>query len=187
MPIIDCTSPATLTGYTGVDACYQAGGVQALYFTEYDSVNWSSCTISSDVLTAYVMNSGGVFVKVNTDPRNTFYNATYSNEAEVYDILLTGWFKTNTTAQRDSLFSMFGKCLVCHMILNNCSERVIGVDLRGATAADFEVAPLPLQVLRHLDSSGQVGQSKARLEVDWGCEQWNPPIFSTVGESSIPT
>lgn len=187
MPDIVCSLDAIATS----DDCKLRGGIRTLYWCQYTDIDWS--TMAGDPLQfdptnqevlGYTMLGGATFTKVEFDRKNAFYDVTFTEDSDVYAQLITMFFDGKNRDRRNSLQSATLCCnIVAHVFDNTGSERIFGVDWNGT---GFDKQLTSLKVGRHLDSSGQLGQSIARDELDLAGESFYPPLFGAVTESSIP-
>lgn len=171
--------------------CNRRGSIKVLYWTEYANVDWDAMAgnalmfnPTTQTILDYTMVGAGVFKKVEFEPKGSFYDNTYTKDAGVYSLLLTMLFSGKDVTRRNSLMEAVQCCsIVVHAYGYDGKQRVFGVDWDGEA---FQVLPTPLTVTRHLDSSGQLGSSESRDEVDLGGESFYAPLFATVAEADIP-
>lgn len=171
--------------------CNIRGSVKVLYWTQYTNIDWEAMAAdnlqfntTTQTILDYTMVGGAVFKKVEFEPKGSFYDNTYTKEAGVYTNLLTLLFSGKDVTRRNSLMEALQCCsIVIHVYGYDGKQRVFGVDWDGET---FSVLPVPITVTRHLDSSGQLGSSPSRDEVDLGGESFYAPLFATVTEASLP-
>ena len=171
--------------------CKTRGGLSIVYWANYDDIDWETMAgnpanfdpVTCTVL-AYVMNGAAVFKKLTFERKQGFYDFTFTEDADVYEILVTMIFEGKSAVNSKAFRNAIGCCkIVLHIIDNNCIERVVGVEWNGT---GFTQQAKTLRIVRHLDSSGQLGSSKARDEVDIGGESLYPPLYATVTEANIP-
>lgn len=187
MPDITCSLDAITTSTD----CKLRGGIRALYWTQYSNVDWATMVAdplqfdpTNQEVLDYTMVAAAVFTKVEFDRKNAFYDVTFTEDADVYAQLITMFFDGKDRARRNSLQAATLCCdIVAHVYDNNGTQRVFGVDYNGTS---FDKQLTSLKVGRHLDSSGQLGQSKARDELDLSGEAFFAPLFADVDEASIP-
>ena len=118
------------------------------------------------------------------DKKQAFYDFNFSDDADVYEQIITIIFEGKSKANRNAFCRAIQACkLVLHIIDSNCLERVVGVEWNGTV---FDVQTTGLKIGAHRDSSGQRGSSKARDEIDFIGESDCPPLFAEVGEANIP-
>jgi len=122
--------------------------------------------------------------KLTFERKEAFYDFTYTADADVYELLITMFFKAKDSARRNSLQSAITCCNIgMHIYTNDGTQRVVGQDWNGESMDDMLEE---LRITRHLDSSGQLGTSRARDEVDLGGESFFSPLFADVAESELP-
>ena len=185
MPSLDCSSIPTLAGYASEGICDAGAGILRLWVANFSDVDWAASTITAGVITAIAMVATKTFFEVQlNDSKNAFFNATYSEDSRLYEVLATFFLTGGTSGQLDFINSLFNKCLVAYVKLGNCKFRMIGVD---QDEDGIMLPPTPLKVSRHLDSSGQLGDgSSARNEFDLKAEQFGAPLFGTVTADNVP-
>lgn len=180
-----------LDDITTATDCSDKAGIRVLYWAEYSDIDW--VTMAGDpadfdtttrTILDYAMIGGAVFNKVEFERKQAFYDFTYTEDGDEVALLISMLFKGKDNARKNSLDEAVRACnIVAHVFDENGKERVVGVDWDGVT---FKPIIDYLSVGRILDSSGQRGSSKARDEMDLTGAADFLPLFSTVGESSIP-
>lgn len=186
-----CAVSCELTDITSSDDCNIRGGLKTVYWARYSEIDWAAIVASpthwdgaNQTLLQYIMVNSATFKKLTFERKQGSYDCTYTEDTDVYEIVVTMVFEGKSAAIRNAFAKAVGCCkIVLHIFDNNCLERVIGVEWDGNT---FEPQVKTLRVTRHLDSSGSFGDSKARDELDLGGESLTPPIFATVEETNIP-
>lgn len=187
MPTITCSLDAITTSAD----CKLRGGIRTLYWAQYTDIDWSTMagdplqfdTANQEIL-GYTMLAAAVFTKVEFDRKNAFYDVTFTEDADVYAQIITMFFDGKDRARRNSLQAATLCCnIIAHVFDNNGNERIFGVDWNGDS---FDKQLTSLKVGRHLDSSGQLGQSTARDELDLTGESFFAPLYGSVTEASIP-
>lgn len=187
MPTISCA----LDAITTPAGCNVRGSIKTLYWTQYTNIDWE--TMAGDALQFntttqtvldYTMVGGTVFKKVEFEPKGSFYDNTFTSDAGVYALLLTMLFSGKDITRRNSLMEAVQCCsIVAHVYGYDGKQRVFGVDWDGEA---FQVLPTPFKIGRHLDSSGQLGSSPSRDEVDLIGEAFYAPLFASIAEADIP-
>lgn len=183
--------PCDLGGITTNDDCGNKGGLADAYWTKYDSVNWASMAgnplnfnPTTLLILDYVMNGTEVFTQLEFKVEDSTYDFTFTEEADAYDQLIKFVFEGKSNAQTTAFRKAVGCCkMIIHLIDVNGLERVVGVEWNGTA---FIKQLKTLRMVRHLDTSGQLGQSRARDEMDLGGKSVRPPLYATVGASNIP-
>lgn len=196
-----CIKPTNILGLYAVacnlgaittnDDCGNKGGLADAYWTKYDSVNWAS--MASNVLNFnptsllildYIMNGSDVFTRLEFKVEDSTYDFTFTEDTDSYDQLIKFVFEGKSNAQTTAFRKAVGCCkMIIHLIDVNGLERVVGVEWNGTA---FIKQLKTLRMVRHLDTSGQLGQSRARDEMDLGGKSVRPPLYATVGASNIP-
>lgn len=171
--------------------CNDRGGIRALYWFEADKVDWDAMAAdplqfdpATQTVLGYTMIGGATMNKLTFERKEAFYDFTFTRDADIYELLITLMFKAKDVARRNSLQSAIACCDVgLHIYTNDGTQRVVGIDWNGEM---FDSIPEKLAVTRHLDSSGQLGSSRARDELDLGGESFFAPLFADVEESALP-
>lgn len=180
-----------LDAISNPSTCVKRGGIRALYWTEYENIDWASMageetdfdTTNQQILD-YVMVSSAVFNKVEFEAKEAFYEFTYTEEQDFYENLVTLMFRGKDRDRRNSLQSAIACCnIVMHIYGYGGEQRVVGVDWNGDAFAPILET---MSVTRHLDASGQLGTSRARDEMDLGGQSFYAPLFANVAESALP-
>lgn len=176
---------------TNPSVCNDRGGIRALYWFEVEDVDWAAMaadplqfdTTNQEIL-GYTMVGGATMNKVTFERKEAFYEFTYTRDTDVYELLLTLLFKAKDIARRNSLQKAIACCNIgVHIYGNSGEQRVIAQDWNGN---QFDNILEQLSVTRHLDASGQLGQSKARDELDLGGQSFYAPLFANVDEAALP-
>lgn len=183
--------PCVLGAITTNDDCSSKGGLADAYWTKYDNVDWASMvgnplnfTPATLLILDYIMNGAEVFTQLEFKVEDSTYDFTFTEEADAYDQLIKFVFEGKSNAQTTAFRKAVGCCkIVLHIIDVNGLERVVGVEYNGTT---FIKQLKTLRVVRHLDTSGQLGQSRARDEMDLGGKSVRPSLYATVGAANIP-
>jgi len=132
----------------------------------------------------YTMLGGATMSRLSFIRKSAFYDFTYERESDVYTILVQWIFKAKDVARRLALQKAIACCnLGLHIYCNDGTQRVVGPDYNGDTIEEMLEA---LAVTRHLDSSGQLGTSRARDEMDLGGESFFAPLFAQVDRANLP-
>lgn len=187
MALITCA----LDTITNPAVCNDRGGIRKAYWFEFDSVDWP--TMLADPLQfdpanhqvlGYTMLGGATFHELTFERKSAFYDFTFTRDEDVYTILVQWIFKAKDNARRLALQNAIACCnLGLHIYGNDGTQRVIGPDYNGVVIDEMLE---PLAVTRHLDSSGQLGTSRARDEMDLGGESFFAPLFASVDEGDLP-
>lgn len=171
--------------------CNDRGGIRKAFWFEYDKVDWETMigdplqfdTTNHQVL-GYTMLGGAVMEPLTFLRKSAFFDFTYEREADVYTILVQWVFKAKDINRRLAIQKAIACCnLGLHIYCNDGTQRVIGPDYNGVEVDEMLEG---LAVARHLDSSGQLGTSRARDEMDLGGESFYAPLFADVAEGDIP-
>lgn len=176
---------------TNPASCNDRGGIRAIYWTEYDNIDWDTMAVTAlqfdtanQEILDYAMVGGAVFNKVEFERKNAFYDFTYTRDQDFYELLITLMFKGKDRDRRNSLQSAIACCnIVVHIFGNAGEQRVVGVDWNGES---FSTIVEQLAVTRHLDSGGQLGTSRGRDELDLGGQSFFAPLWASVAEADIP-
>ena len=186
MPFIDCSGTPTLQEVIqSTIACLIQGGFRVAYWAKYSDVDWDNVTHTTGEITAYTMNSGGRFYKVESNKKDATFNSEYTEDSQFYTDQINMIFDSlaNKAAIQSAL--QVG-CIVLHVFDNNCNEHVFGVEYNADLDA-FEQPIKTLRVARHRIDGGQLGQSSiARNELDLIGESCGGPVSASVTEASIP-
>ena len=173
------------------DNCNDRGGIRAAYWFNSSDVDWDSMIAeptdfdtTNHIILDYVMLNSATMNKINFEAKSGFFDFTYTSDADVYEILVQFMFRGSDNARELS----FQKAIACcniglHLYLNDGTQRVVCQDYNGTTIQDQLE---PLRVGRHLTSSGQLGTSKSREEIDLVGQSFFRPLFATVAESALP-
>lgn len=187
MPEITCA----LEAIQNPAVCNDRGGIRKAYWFEFDKVDWDTMladplqfdTATHQIL-GYTMIGGAIFYELTFQRKSAFYDFTYTSEDDLYTILVQWIFKAKDNARRLALQQAISCCnLGLHIYSNDGTQRVIGPDYNGEVIDEMLE---PLRVSRHLDSSGQLGTSKGRDELDLGGESFFAPLFADVAEADLP-
>ena len=182
MPRFDCEDDTLLQEVIqSTIACLISGGFHTAYWTTYDQIDWANTTITDGVITAYAMNDGGLWYKVESDPKGATFNSEFTEENQFYtdQILMTFESLQNRQAVQSAIQT---GCIVIHIFDNNCLEWVFGVShINGA----FQKPVKTLRVARHRMDGGQLATSLARNELDLVGESFFGPLSSTVGVDGL--
>lgn len=180
-----------LTSIQNPTVCNDRGGIRVAYWFDADQVDWATMagdplqfnTTNQQVLD-YTMLGGGVFHKLTFEPKEAFYDFTYTRETGIYTLLITMLFKAKDIARRNALQSAIACCNIgMHIYGYSGDQRVVGQDWNGVVMSNI---PVQLAITRHLDTSGQLGSSNARDELDLGGESFFAPLFANVHEANLP-
>lgn len=180
-----------LSGISTSDDCGNKGGLADAYWTKYDSVDWPSMEINplnfdpvTLIIIDYLMVAAATFTHLSFKVEDSTYDFTFTEDADAYDQLIKFVFEGKSNAQTTAFRKAVGCCkMVLHLIDVNGLERVVGVEWNGTK---FIPQLKTLRMVRHLDTSGQLGQSRARDEMDLGGKSIRPPLYATVGAANIP-
>lgn len=173
------------------EKCNDRGGFRTAYWTEDANINWTAMLAdptlfdpANQQILGYSMNGAGVFNKLTFERKAAFYDFTYTRESDVYTLLISMLFKGKQLDRRNKLAAAVNCCnVVFHLYANDGTQRVVGRDYNGVV---FDPLLDSLAISRHLDSSGQLGTSRSRDELDLGGESFLPPVFANVAEADIP-
>jgi hypothetical protein len=185
-----CATSCELSDLSASTDCSIRGGLKSAYWVRYDEIDWATMAAdplqfdtATETILAYTMVGAAVWNKLTFDRKLGFYDFTYTEDDDVYQILLTVTFEGKSKTNRNALANSIACCdIVLQLYDNNCLGRTVGVDWDGTS---FEPQIKKLRITRHLDSSGQFGDSKARDEVDIGGESLTPPLFSEADETAL--
>ncbi len=191
-----CVTTCALSDIAYDSSCSIKGGLRTVYWARYSDIDWPAILaphappalptfdVPTQTVLGYIMIGNAKFNKLTFDRKSSFYNFTFTSDAELYSILMTIIFEGKSAANRQAFTNAVSCCdIVAHIFDNNCKERIIGVEYNGTS---FEPQITKLRITRHLDSSGQFGTDKARDELDLGGESLTTPLFANVGELNIP-
>ena len=185
-----CVTTCELSDISSSTDCNVRGGIREIYWARVGDLNLTAMNAvanfdaATQTILGYVMNNTAVFKKLSFNKKSSFYDFTYSSDEDVYTQLVTIILEGKSVDTRNALCKAIACCdLVLHIIDNNCNARVVGIEWDGST---LSAQTDPAKIGRHLDSSGQLGDSKARDEVDFIGESFCPPLFATVEVSAIP-
>ena len=171
--------------------CADRGGYRKLYWFRPSEVDWATMLAdpllfdpATHTILDYAMIGGAVFTEVEFEPKSSFYDFTFTKETDVYSLLVSWIHKGKDPVRRLALQKAINCCDIgVHIYANDGSQRVIAQDYNGETMVDLLD---PLAVGRHLDSSGQLGSSRSRDEIDLTGEAFYAPLFATVAEADLP-
>jgi len=186
MPEIVCATGDLLN-----DDCSDRGGIRAAYWTERGNVDLDTMLgdpllfePTNQTILNYAMVGGATFNRLEFEPEDSFYEFTYTEDVDMYEILVTMLFRGKNVGRRNVLAQALLCCdLFIHIFDYLGNQRVIGTDYNGVV---FNRMPRRLRIGRHLDASGQLSQSKARDELDFTGRSFYAPMFAEVDEASIP-
>lgn len=187
-----CTVTATLGNLGQSPDCNLRGGLKTIKWIENQHIDWDEMT--TNTANANVNVDGEVIQFAYTGSETdaswhtlTFerklgsYNFTFTEDADVYEQLITVTFEGKSKADREIFLNALSVCKIVAVVYdNNCQARLIGVDYDGTFTEQIK----SLRIVRHLDASGEFGTSKARDEMDLGGESLFPPMY--VNTTSIP-
>lgn len=163
--------------------CLLTGGFRVGYWTTFSQVDWASSTITDGVITAIVMNAGGLWKKLEVDPKTATFNHEYTKEQQfgIDTVLMTFESLANKRAVQSGIQT---GCIVFYVQDNNCKQWIIGVDfINGAI-----VRPVTsLSVGRFRVEGGLLGSTLAHLELDLTGESFFGPIETTVLPAALLT
>lgn len=171
--------------------CNFRGGIRRLYWTESANIDWAAMLAdplqfdpTNQQILGYTMIGGAVFNKLEFERKDAFYDFTYTEESGVWTLNIPMIFRGKNLTQRNTLNLATLCCdIVAHIYDNSGIQRVVGIDYDGEV---FDPIVSKLKVTRVLDSSGQLGQSDARDEMDLGGESFYSPLFANVPLADIP-
>jgi len=174
-----------------VVGCRDRGGIREFYWTDVANVDWDAMEAdatkfnqTNQEILGYVMEASSVFNKVEFDAKAAFYDFTFTRDSDVYALLISAIFAGKDRDRRNKLVRAIECCrILVHIVSNTGVQRVVGIEWTGD---NFVQTVTPLAIGRHLDSSGQLGQSKGRDEIDLTGESFKAPLFANVPLSSIP-
>lgn len=186
-----CVTSCELNDIAYDTSCSIKGGLKTVYWARYSEIDWVAMAASAtnfdttnQKILSYIMLGGAKFKKLTFDRKLSFYNFTFTSDADLYALLVTIIFEGKSSSNRNAFTKAIGCCdIVLHIFDNNCLERVAGVEWNGTS---FEPQIKKLQIVRHLDASGQFGTDKGRDELDLGGESLTAPLFADVTEPNIP-
>lgn len=189
MALVTCA----LDTITKPENCNDRGGFRSFYWIEYNKIDWDALIadpLAFDPVNELVLDytnhmiAGAVFNKIDFDRESAFYDFTYTEDTDLYTLLITMFFKGKQADRRNKLQRAIACCSVySHLYSNDGTQRSIGIDYNGETGVPILDE---LSITRHLDSGGQLGTSRARDEMDLGGKAFFAPLFATVPEASIP-
>lgn len=182
-----CVNTCELTDLSTSDACKVRGGISCIYWIRCTELDLEQMAADYDdtvgCLTGYVKKAPAVWSKLSFDKKNAFYDFTYTEDDDVYVQLITIIFEGQSKELRNAFCHAVQCCdIILHIIDNNCLTRTVGLEWDGC---NFTKQTKTLRIGRHLDSSGQLGDSKARNEIDFVGESICPPIYNTVAEADL--
>ena len=185
MPL-NCENPCALADYTA-SGCTKSAGLKALFWalrSDIDLVATAANVSAGGVLSAWVMVGAAVFNRVYFEREQAFYTATFTEDADSYDVLIQLMSEGKAATRTQVLREALGCCdIVIHTFDNSCVERILGIDWDGTDL--FEPVD-GLHIGRHLDASGAKGSDKARDEFDIVGKQDTAPLFATVTIAAMP-
>ena len=175
--------PCELSNLTSGEACEQSGGIAIAYWAQYSDIDWAAMvadTAKWDAATltvkGYTMISGKVFKKIEFERKTPQYSFTYTNEQQFYAQVINMVLEGQSISQSTAIRKAIGCCnLVLHIIDNNGRHRVVGVEYTGSV---FVKQLTGLRIGRHLDTSGQLSQTKSRDELDLTGESMRAPLYA---------
>lgn len=184
MPFLDCDSPLALAGYDAGQNCEETPGFHAIGLAEYKDIDLENSTVDAEgKLTAYTMLNGGTFHLFKPELGLSLFEATMGDSGDFYDVVSTFAIQNGSFDAKTFIDSLRDKCLVAHLFMNNCTERIIGLEyLQGALTRSWT----PLRLRNHVDRSGQVGTSKLGNDFGLVNQQLVSPMFATVGLDTLP-
>lgn len=185
MPL-DCTTPCVIPEITLNADCKDKAGIKSLYWAAVSDIDLdaSAANVAAGVLSAWVMQATAVFKKIEFERQSGFYTATYTEDADAYDVLIQMIMNGKDEVRTEALRKALGCCrVVVHTVDYSCAQRVFGLEWDGTS---LYPCLKPLRIVRHLDASGQKGTDLARDEMDIGGLQDGPALFSSMDESAIP-
>lgn len=183
--------PCVLGAITTNDDCSSKGGIADAFWTKYDSVDFATMAgnalkfnPTTMIILGYTMLSSAVFTRLEFKVEDSTYDFTFTEDTDSYDQVIKFVFEGKSSAQTLAFRKAVGCCkILLHVIDVNGLERVVGVEWTGTA---FTKQLKTLRVIRHLDTSGQLGQSRARDEMDLGGKSVRPPLYATVTSALIP-
>jgi hypothetical protein len=184
MPFLNCDSPLLLAGYDAGQNCEEVPGFHSIFLAEYKNIDLDATTVDADgQITAYTMLNGETFHEFKPELGGSFFEATMGDSGDFYDVVATFLIENGSFDAKKFLDSLRDKCLVAHLFMNNCTERVLGLEyIQGQLKRSWT----PLKFRNHVDRSGQVGTSKIGNDFGLVNQQLVSPMFATVGIDSIP-
>jgi len=187
MPAISCA----LEGISKVAGCNRRGGIRALYWTEYQNIDWDTMVAdplqfdpANHEILEYTMIGGATWAKVEFEKKESFYEFTYSDENDYYELLVTIGMTGKSSARRLALQKAIQCCeIVAHIFGYSGEQRVIGLDYNGEVIESIvDLA----HIGRHADRGGQLGTSRAGDDFDIVGEAFYAPLFAQAVEGDLP-
>lgn len=178
--------------------CKTKGGIRTIYYEKYDFFDWAA--VEADVAlgnanyfdatnqcwTAVppLVTGGSLMAKMTFDRKSSFYEFTFTEDADVYEQVIDINFEGKSKANRNAFAKLVNCCdLIALIYDNNCQARIVGVEWNGST---FERQVKTLRIGTHADRSGQFGQSKAGDQIILVGESSIAPMVWEVAESLLP-
>lgn len=172
--------------------CNTRAGIKAIFLGEFNKFNRAAIAASmqatGDVLTEWNPNwydSGNTpLAKWEFERQGAFYDQTYTSDTDQYEQLITIILNGKNATRVQRLQQAVLCCRMAGFVFYNTGAgRMIGFDYDGATL------DLPLDALRvgrHLDTSGTLGDSAQRDEIDLTASNFNStPYVDANVQSSL--
>lgn len=171
--------------------CNDRGGFRTLYWFDVADVDWASMIAdptkfdtTNHLILGYTMLNSATMNKVEFEAKSAFFDFTYTSDTDLYSLLIQTMYRGSDNARALSFQKAISCCNIgVHIYANDGTQRVVAQDYNGVSIQDILE---PLRVGRHLDSSGQLGTSRSRDELDLIGESFFRPLFATVAEADLP-
>lgn len=181
---IVCNFDCELGGLTTAPNCGTLGGIQYAAWAQYDDIDWagmvdaSPSNLDGNVVDDFIMEASATFHRLEIEKDASFYQAEYTDDNRYYETVATLIFNGKDAAN-SAVFTNALRC--CNVVLvlwgNDCSGRILGVDLFGESLS----TPIrPMRITRHLDAGGQIDSDEPRDELDLTARNLSTPIFHDV-------
>lgn len=180
-----------LNAIVNQSGCNDRGGLRAFYWFEVEDVDWETMLAdplqfdeATQTILGFTMVGAATMSKVTFKREEAFYDFTYTEDTDLYEQLITLMFEGKSNPRRIALQQAIACCNIGAILYaNDGSQRVIGKDYNGVV---FDDVLKRLRVARHLDSSGQLSNSRSRDELDLAGKSFYAPLFANVDEADLP-
>lgn len=183
--IIDyCAAPTGGNILSGGGCDY--GGLEAIFYTFWDDVDWAGSTWSGNQLTVLTMNTGKQWWEITFDPETANYNNSLQNESFYKNDIIFDVVGKNV-ANMVQIEHLRGACgqLVVVAFGRDCVGRVYGVTRNRANTA-FQKTYRPIKVSAHEDKTDQ-SSGRSMDSVTLTCYGTHAPIYTSLGISGMVT
>lgn len=180
MPLLDCANPAVAKTMVKPDNCLTRVIVSQLAFAAFKDV--ASFTDSAEEITAVAMSGGAFFQPIESVALNAALTVSLAEDTGIYTSTLTVDFGGFSKEIRDAVLHAQSLCnLVFWIGLNNCSQRIMGIDKVGTEWK----ATIDSKVTGHEETMG--GQSDASNVITFTSRTFTSPPFTTIDYATLPT